>query len=57
MMLILGTDNFCSKIILILSILDKIIKKGLKNPDYFRVLGIIGESEEPLSNVQILQNL
>ena len=35
--------------------IDKIIKNGLKNSDYYRVLGIIGESEEPLSNVQILQ--
>lgn len=36
--------------------IEKIIKKGLKNFDYYRVLGIIGESEQPLSNVQILQN-
>ena len=36
--------------------IDKIIKNGLTNPAYYRILGIIGESEEPLSNVQILQN-
>ena len=36
--------------------IDKIIKKGLKNSNYYRVLGIIGESEQPISNVQILQN-
>lgn len=35
--------------------IDKIIKKGLKNLDYYRVLGIIGESEEPLTSIQILQ--
>ena len=36
--------------------INKIIKNGLKNPSYYRILGIIGESEEPLRNVQILQN-
>ena len=36
--------------------IDKIIKKGLKNDDYYKVLGIIGESEEPLNNIQILHN-
>lgn len=35
--------------------IDKIIKKGLKNNDYYRILGIIGESEEPLTGIQILQ--
>ena len=34
--------------------IDKIIKKGLKNSTYYKVLGIIGESEEPITNVQIL---
>ena len=34
--------------------IDKIIKKGLTNPDYYRVLGIIGQSEESLDNTQII---
>ena len=36
--------------------IDKIIKKGLTNPDYYRLLGIIGQSEEPLDNKQIIKN-
>lgn len=36
--------------------IDKIIKKGLTNPDYYRVLGIIGQSEESLDNTQIIAN-
>ena len=36
--------------------IDKIIKKGLKNSNYYRVLGIIGQSEEPITNSQIKQN-
>ena len=36
--------------------INKIIKKGLKNHTYYKVLGIIGESEEPLTNIQILHN-
>lgn len=35
--------------------IDKIIKNGLTNTDYYRVLGTIGESEEPLTNSQIFQ--
>ena len=36
--------------------IDKIIKKGLTNPDYYRLIGIIGQSEEPLDNKQIIKN-
>ena len=36
--------------------IDKIIKKSLTNPRYFRVLGIIGQSEEPIENNKIIKN-
>lgn len=36
--------------------IDKIIKKVLTNYNYYRVLGIIGQSEQPLDNNQIIEN-
>ncbi len=36
---------------------EKIIKKGLtKPPNYYRILGVIGQSEQPLNNNQIKEN-
>ena len=37
-------------------LIDKIIKKSLTNSNYYRVLGIIGQSEQPLNNKQIKAN-
>jgi len=36
--------------------IDKIIKNGLTNRKYYRVLGIIGQSEQPPDNNQIKEN-
>ena len=36
--------------------IDKITRKGLTNPNYYRVLGIIGQSEELLDNNKIIEN-
>ena len=55
-MLILVSDNFLFENNLDFKHIDKIIETGLTNLEYCRVLGIIGQSEEPIDNRKIMKD-